>query len=187
MNTILLIALIVAIVVVVAMAVMLAFDRRQNHIVDSKLIAEVEKNLALEERVKALTQEAHEAELKCRVLEVQNKNLQEKAESDKAELEKLQSSFRQEFKNLANDILEEKQKSMTASNKESIELVLKPLRDNIKDFRERVESIYSAQNEQTGSLKAELKNLMELNNTITAETKKCAAAPVQKRQRGRTS
>ena len=176
MNTILLIALIVAIVVVVAMAVMLAFDRRQNHIVDSKLIAEVEKNLALEEKVTALTQEAHEAELRCRVLEVQNKNLQEKAESDKAELEKLQSSFRQEFKNLANDILEEKQKSMTASNKESIELVLKPLRDNIKDFRERVESIYSAQNEQTGSLKAELKNLMELNNTITAETKNLTRA-----------
>ena len=80
MNTILLIALIVAIVVVVAMAVMLAFDRRQNRIVDAKLISEVEKNLALEERVKALTQEAHEAELRCRVLEVQNKNLQELAQ-----------------------------------------------------------------------------------------------------------
>lgn len=176
MNTPILIALIVMVVAVVAEAVVLRFDRRQNKIVDAKLVAEVEKNLALEEKIAELNRQAHAAELKTALLEAENRNLREKATEDKAQLEELQASFRQEFKNLANDILEEKQKSMTATNKESIELVLKPLRDNIKDFRERVENIYSAQNEQSGALKNELKTLMELNQHITAETKNLTRA-----------
>ena len=176
MNTLLIIAVIVLIVVAVAMAVVLRFDRKQNKIVDAKLISEVEKNGALEQKIAELNKAAHAAELRIALLEAENNNLHKKATEDKAELEKLQSSFRQEFKNLANDIFEEKQKSMVATNKESIELVLKPLRENIKDFRERVETIYSAQNEQSGALKAELKNLMELNSVITAETKSLTRA-----------
>ena len=176
MNTLLIIAVILLVIVSVAMAVVLRFDRRQNKIVDAKLISEVEKNGALEQKIAELNKAAHAAELRIALLEAENNNLRQKATDDKAELEKLQSTFRQEFKNLANDILEEKQKSMVTTNKESIELVLKPLRENIKDFRERVETIYSAQNEQSGALKAELKNLMELNSVITAETKSLTRA-----------
>jgi adenine/guanine phosphoribosyltransferase-like PRPP-binding protein len=54
--------------------------------------------------------------------------------------------------------------------------MLKPLRDNITEFRTRIETIYSVQNEQTGALKAELKNLLELNNTITSETRNLTRA-----------
>ena len=176
MNTLLIIAVILLAIVSVAMAVVLRFDRKHNKIVDAKLISEVEKNGALEQKIAELNKAAHAAELRMALLEAENNNLRQKATDDKAELEKLQSSFRQEFKNLANDILEEKQKSMVTTNKESIELVLKPLRENIKDFRERVETIYSAQNEQSGALKAELKNLMELNSVITAETKSLTRA-----------
>ena len=49
-------------------------------------------------------------------------------------------------------------------------MLLKPFRDNITEFRERVERIYSHENEQRGELKNELKNLMELNRRITTET-----------------
>ena len=176
MNTLLIIVVILLAIVSVAMAVVLRFDRKQNKIVDAKLTSEEEKNSALEQKIAELNKAAHAAELRMALLEAENNNLRQKATDDKAELEKLQSSFRQEFKNLANDIFEEKQKSMVTTNKESIELVLKPLRENIKDFRERVETIYSAQNEQSGALKAELKNLMELNSVITAETKSLTRA-----------
>ncbi len=175
-NTIILIVCIVLALVVVAMAVVLRFDRRQNRIVDAKLIEQVERNLSLEEQVRTLGEKIHAHELQNALLASENEALRGKAEQDKQQLEQLQASFRTEFKNLANDILDEKQKSMTATNKEAMDLILKPLRDNITEFRTRIETIYSAQNEQTGALKAELKNLMELNSTITAETKNLTRA-----------
>lgn len=49
-------------------------------------------------------------------------------------------------------------------------MLLKPFRDNIAEFRKRVEDIYTTQTAQRGELKAELKNLMELNRRITTET-----------------
>ena len=176
MNTILVIAAVVLAVVVVVMAVLLRFDRRQNRIVDAKLIEQVERNLALEAELKQKGEELHKEQLQTALLRSENDNLRAKAEENKVQLEELQASFRTEFKNLANDILEEKQKSMTATNKESIDLMLKPLRDNITEFRTRIETIYSVQNEQTGALKAELKNLLELNNTITSETRNLTRA-----------
>lgn len=176
MNIFIVVALIVLALGVVSLAIVARFDRKQNKIVDAKLIAEITRAQNLEQEVATLRDKLHAAEVKTALLEAENCNLRERASEEKAELEKLQGSFRQEFKALANDILEEKQKSMTASNKESMELVLKPLRDNIKEFRERVENIYSAQSEQSGALKNELKTLMELNQHITAETKNLTRA-----------
>lgn len=175
-DTIILIVCIVLALVVVAMAVVLRFYRRQNRIVDAKLIEQVERNLSLEEQLRTLGEKIHAHELQNALLASENEALRGKAEQDKQQLEQLQASFRTEFKNLANDILDEKQKSMTATNKEAMDLILKPLRDNITEFRTRIETIYSTQNEQTGALKAELKNLMELNSTITAETKNLTRA-----------
>lgn len=176
MNTILLVVAIVLAIAVISMGVMLRFDRRQNTIVDAKLIEQVERNIALEIELKQLGDKLHQEQTQCALLRSENDNLRAKATDDKAQLEQLQASFRTEFKNLANDILDEKQKSMTSSNKEALDLVLKPLRDNITEFRTRIENIYSAQNEQTGALKTELKNLLELNNAITTETKNLTRA-----------
>ncbi len=52
----------------------------------------------------------------------------------------------------------------------SMELILKPFRDNLSDFKRRVEEIYSDENRQQGALKNELKNLLDLNRSITQQT-----------------
>ena len=57
-----------------------------------------------------------------------------------------------------------------------IELILKPFRDNLTDFRRRVEEIYSEENRQQGALKNELRNLLELNRQITRETSNLTSA-----------
>ncbi len=90
--------------------------------------------------------------------------------AEKAEREKAEEMLRTQFQNLANEILGEQSKQFRETNKESLDLLLKPFKDNISEFRERVERIYSHENEQRGELKAELKHLMELNQRITAET-----------------
>lgn len=96
--------------------------------------------------------------------------LTEQAQRDKGELEKIQTSFRLEFRNLANEILEEKSKQFKTTNREAMDSILKPFRESIGDFKERVEKIYADENQQRGALKNEIKNLQELNKKITEET-----------------
>ncbi|MBQ5678787.1 MAG: DNA recombination protein RmuC [Rikenellaceae bacterium] len=92
------------------------------------------------------------------------------AEQQRAEQEQLQKTMQEQFRNLVNDILEEKSRVFRQTNSESIEQLLKPFRDNITDFRLRVESIHRDDLERHGALKNELKNLMDLNRRITDET-----------------
>ncbi|MDR2890642.1 MAG: DNA recombination protein RmuC [Alistipes sp.] len=87
-----------------------------------------------------------------------------------------QEALRVEFRNLANDILEEKSQKFKETNRESLDLLLKPFRENLKDFRTRVEEIYTEENRQQGSLKNELRNLLELNQRITRETSNLTSA-----------
>jgi len=97
------------------------------------------------------------------------KNADERA-AERAEREKLEETFRAQFKNLATEILGEHSLRFRQNSQEQIDILLKPFRDNITEFRKRVEDIYTTQTAQRGELKNELKNLMELNQRITAET-----------------
>ncbi len=78
-----------------------------------------------------------------------------------------EESMKSEFKSLANEILAEHQHNLRQANRDSIDLLLKPFKDNITEFRERVERIYAHENEQRGALKNELDNLMRLNQQMT--------------------
>ena len=94
----------------------------------------------------------------------------EEREAERARREKEEQAMRLQFRSLADEIMDEQSRRFKQTNKESLDILLKPFRDNITEFRERVERIYSAENEQRGALKNELRNLMELNRRITAET-----------------
>lgn len=95
-----------------------------------------------------------------------------KAKLEVAQNERKQSEevLKLEFKNLANNILSEQTRHFRETNKDEIDKLLKPFKENIDGFRDRVEKIYSFENEQRGSLRGELNRLMELNRRITDET-----------------
>ena len=84
--------------------------------------------------------------------------------------EEFEKTLREQFKTLAGDVLGEQSRRFKEENRESMDLILKPFKDNISEFRRRVEDIYSHQTEQSGALKNELHRLMDLNVKITAET-----------------
>lgn len=134
------------------------------------------QNSELSEKIENQNSELRKAEITLTELRAENKRLTEKAESDKAELDKLQASFRAEFKNLAGEMMEENSKRFKETNKESMDVLLKPFKDNIVEFRERVEKIYASENTERGSLRQELKQLMELNRTITEQTNNLTTA-----------
>jgi DNA recombination protein RmuC len=97
------------------------------------------------------------------------KALEEKLLEHRKEFEDLRARFTVEFKNLANEILEEKSKKFTEQNKLNLNDILKPLGEKIKDFEKKVEEVYDKESQQRYSLKEEVKRLAELNQQVSKE------------------
>ena len=86
-----------------------------------------------------------------------------------SDLENIGDKFRVEFRNLANEILEQKSQKFTKQNQENISLVLDPLRDKLKEFERKVDETYDKESEQRFSLKEEVKRLAKLNQELGRE------------------
>lgn len=127
--------------------------------------ARAEAELAAARAELTAVQRARAAEIEA----LQRQQKEERA-AEQSRLEAQQEQLKTQFRNLATEILGEQSKQFRETSRESLDVLLKPFRDNITEFRERVERIYSHENEQRGELKNELKNLMELNRRITTET-----------------
>jgi DNA recombination protein RmuC len=103
------------------------------------------------------------------VAETDLKNLKLKLDEQKDELIKIRETFNLEFKNLANEILEEKTKKFTEQNKTNLNEILNPLSLRIKEFEKKVEETYDKEAQQRFSLKEQVKQLAELNQQISKE------------------
>jgi DNA recombination protein RmuC len=73
------------------------------------------------------------------------------------------------FKNIANEIFEDKSKKFTSTNKESLNAVLNPLHEKIQRFEKRVEETYDKESKERYSLAKEIENLQKLNTRISEE------------------
>ncbi len=101
--------------------------------------------------------------------EAELKNLNSRLQEQKQEMLEIREKFTTEFRNLANDILEEKTKKFTEQNKSSLEDILKPLGEKIKDFEKKVTETYDRESKERFSLAREVKQLAELNQQISKE------------------
>lgn len=82
-------------------------------------------------------------------------------------LEEAKQQLNTEFQNLANKILEEKSQKFTQQNKDNISQILTPLREQLGDFRKKVEDTYDKESKDRVSLMHEIKNLKQLNQQIS--------------------
>ncbi|PWG82639.1 DNA recombination protein RmuC [Pararcticibacter amylolyticus] len=97
------------------------------------------------------------------------KTQQEKIAEQKDEIEKLHIKLSKDFELLANRILEEKTQKFTEVNRFNLDLLLNPLKENIRSFEEKVEKAYSAESAERNVLKGEIIKLIELNKQISDE------------------
>ena len=74
-----------------------------------------------------------------------------------------------EFKNLANEIFENKQQTFRKESRDQLTSLLDPLSNRIKDFEKRVEETYNNESKERFSLVKEVKNLQELNARISED------------------
>ena len=149
----------------------------------STAIIEQEKNRTLLLHVMELKKEI-ELERK-KVLDLTNslasteadfRNLEEKVDERKVEMLELQERFSAQFKNLANDIFEEKSKKFTDQNKSNIFDLLKPLGEKIVEFEKRVEETHKDTISRNSALREQLENLQRLNMQMTQEAENLTRA-----------
>ncbi len=147
-------------------------------------------NKVLEEKIKLITAESEKlmkqvSEKETSILELTAnfvskssdfEHLSEKLKEQKLELEQIRSKFNAEFRNLANEILEEKSQKFSEQNKSNLDLILKPLGEKIKEFEIKVAEVYDKEAQQRFSLKEEVKKLAELNQQVGKEAQNLTSA-----------
>lgn len=101
---------------------------------------------------------------------------QEKLQEQKAEVEQTRIHFQREFENIAEKLLKEKSKEFTDVNRTNLDILLNPLKENIKAFEDKVEKVYHAEAAERNILKGVISQLMELNKQISNEAQNLTKA-----------
>lgn len=158
--------------------------------VERERLLEAEATARLKERAAHLDQSLTKAQSEIEILRENNTGLHSKLaaagersasqekrmDEQKAELENVQKKLTAEFENLANRILDEKSKKFVLQNKESIDKLLSPFSERIKDFRERVDRVHEEGIKDRAALNEQLRNLHLLNRKMTEEAQNLTTA-----------
>ena len=102
-------------------------------------------------------------------LKAQNDGLNDKLNTLRKEIDETRKTFEIEFKNMAQTILDEKTQKFTELNKINMDSILKPLSENIENFKKKVEEAYDKESKERFSLGDRVKELLELNQKISKE------------------
>lgn len=106
----------------------------------------------------------------------ENGILKEKLEFQKSEISHLHKQTTYEFEVIAQKLLEEKAERFTNSNKQNIDAILKPLSDNIEQFKKQVADTYDKESKIRFSLDERIKDLLLQTNKISTEASNLANA-----------
>ena len=135
------------------------------------------------EQEKGLKQELQDARDRALQLSRDNARLETLVEERGRAMLRQQESFEvqkkalhAEFETLANRIFDEKGRRFSEHSRESIEGMLKPFREQITEFRNRVDGIHKENSESTGSLYKELEQLRTLNAQMTQDAQSLTTA-----------
>jgi len=88
-------------------------------------------------------------------LQEQQKNTHEKLQL----LQSAEAQLKSQFENLANKIFEDRSKQFSEQNKTSMEHIVSPIKSQLTDFKQRVESVYENETKDRISLREEIVSL----------------------------
>ena len=148
----------------------LSLKEIESNYIPKDLYENEKKNLAIKES------EILELNRSLARTEEHSKNLTEKLEVQKSDMEDLHNIFKTEFKNLSNELLEEKGKKFTELNEKNIGDILKPLKEKISDFEKKVDDTFKEETRERISLKKELEQIVKLNQQVSEDTNRLTGA-----------
>ena len=128
-----------------------------------QLTASLNQELLMEKNRMAKAEEAYKA---------QRERL---AEQEKSIID-IQQKFQLEFQNIANKLLDEKSQKFMETNRSHMDVLLNPLKENLKAFEEKVDKVYNMEAAERNTLKGVITQLMELNKQISDEAQNLTKA-----------
>ncbi|HMG08848.1 MAG TPA: DNA recombination protein RmuC [Mucilaginibacter sp.] len=105
-----------------------------------------------------------------------HKSQQEKVQEQKLEIEQIRVQFQREFENVAEKLLKEKSKEFVDINRNNLDMILNPLKENLKAFEDKVERVYNMEAAERNTLKGVITQLMDLNRRISDEAQNLTKA-----------
>lgn len=134
----------------------------QKHQQDEQL---AEQDELLDNLRRQLSQrQANVAELESRL------ETERDAQNEKLRLlTEARDQLKTEFQNLANKIFEEKSQKFANTNKDSLGTLLTPLREQLGEFKRKVEDVYDKESKDRRSLHEQINQLKELNQQMSSD------------------
>jgi len=174
----------------VGILLMLLFGRKKQH-QQSGQLKNLEVKLAVEsERAESRSAQINELKEKVEQQESSYQQQQKVTETDKVRIAELNTLLEDErkltqekisllqkaeksttlaFENLSNKILEEKSKKFTEQNKLNMGEILNPLREQLGDFKKKIEDVYDKETRDRVSLFNEITSLKSLNQQMSKD------------------
>ena len=127
-------------------------------------------------RIEVEKENRYEAERRLHTALTRLEEQQKHHQQSVKESQESRESMKQEFSYLANEILNAKSRVFSEQHQERLETMLKPFREQLGDFRNKVEQAQKADIEGRAALKQQLETLHSLNQRITDEAGNLARA-----------
>ncbi|MEJ7137617.1 DNA recombination protein RmuC [Amphibiibacter pelophylacis] len=93
-----------------------------------------------------------------------------------AQLQQARQELGDQFRVLANQILEEKSQRFSEQNREGLGQLLDPLRQQLADFKGKVEEVYEKEGRDRFALTEQVKQLAALNQTLSSDAQNLTRA-----------
>ena len=128
------------------------------------------------ERVKELENDLVNLRDSNKGLEILHARAEERVDNMKRAYDDLKISitsmgdtYKTEFKNVANEILDQKSKTMEETSNKNIKTLLDPLNKELKDFKDKVDKVYNDEARERHSLEGQVKRLVESSTQVSQQ------------------
>lgn len=128
-----------------------------------------QKVLDLESQIKLLQLEKTDLVVKTAKAEERVLSMNKAYEDLKISMSSMGEAYKTEFKNVANELLELKSKSLDETSSKNIKTILDPLNRELKEFKEKVEKVYSDEARERHSLEGQVKKLVESSSMVSQQ------------------
>ena len=128
-----------------------------------------EKAEALEKYKKIIEGERNELAIKLAKAEERVENARTAYNDLKTSITSMGETYKMEFKNVANEILDQKSKTLEETSNKNIKTLLDPLNKDLKDFKEKVDKVYSDEARERHSLEGQVKRLVDSSAQVSQQ------------------
>ena len=128
-----------------------------------------EKAEALEKYKKIIEGERNELVIKLAKAEERVENARTAYNDLKTSITSMGETYKIEFKNVANEILDQKSKSLEETSTKNIKTLLDPLNKDLKDFKEKVDKVYIDEARERHSLEGQVKRLVDSSAQVSQQ------------------